>query len=373
MDSPRFKIKFYLAAFYFAYFAYIGVMLIYLPKTLYDLGYSAYEIGIIFGMIPLIRFFVPFVFLKHIKLTDRLFGWALFLFLLSSILFYFTIHDFTLFLLNHIFMGIVVSIIPPYVDSMALTHLKKENYGRVRLWGSVGFIIVAYVLADYVNNYLYVIHYLVAMVAFSGIFAGMLLRIEHFSPKEDSTVSEKSTFRLSTHWAFWVSIFLMQVGFGGFYNFFTIYEAEQGFSIDLIKYMWIFGVVCEVAMLTWQSGILKQYSLLILVKFTVLMSVFRWLILYLFPEVAAMSFLSQSFHALSFALYHTAVISYLHMVYKDKKLAQQFFSGFSYGLGMFVGANLSGLVYGPHLFLVSAGVTFLAWLILSKEKVVIEK
>ncbi|MEJ2437871.1 MAG: MFS transporter, partial [Sulfurovaceae bacterium] len=142
----------------------------------------------------------------------------------------------------------------------------------------------------------------------------------------------------------------MQLSFGGFYNFFTIYESEIGISLDMIRWMWIFGVICEIVMLYFQ-GPLLQKNLLQVIKITTLITALRWFMLYLFGQNVSMVFLSQSLHAFSFALYHTAVISYLFLLYSQKILAQQFYLGISFGLGGSLGALLAGKLYGDNLFL----------------------
>jgi PPP family 3-phenylpropionic acid transporter len=88
------------------------------------------------------------------------------------------------------------------------------------------------------------------------------------------------------------------------------------------------------------------------------------MILYLYPESVLLTFASQSLHAISFALYHTAAITYVFSLYSQKKLAQQFILGIAFGLGGSVGAVLSGQIYGEYLFLVEAMITFMAFAIL---------
>jgi len=75
-------------------------------------------------------------------------------------------------------------------------------------------------------------------------------------------------------------------------------------------------------------------------------------------------YFSQSLHAISFALYHTTTISYLFTLYEDKKLAQQFYYGISFGLGGFIGSIIGGYIYGESLFLASSLITSLSFLIL---------
>jgi PPP family 3-phenylpropionic acid transporter len=64
---------FNLSAFYFFYFATVGVYVIFLPKVLHDIGYGAFDIGIILALPPLMRFLTPFLFLKYIKLDQKMF------------------------------------------------------------------------------------------------------------------------------------------------------------------------------------------------------------------------------------------------------------------------------------------------------------
>jgi PPP family 3-phenylpropionic acid transporter len=109
------------------------------------------------------------------------------------------------------------------------------------------------------------------------------------------------------------------------------------------------------------QGPLLQRNLLNLLKAATLITAIRWLILYLFPDSLPLTFASQSLHAVSFALYHTAAISYVFTLYTQKKLAQQFFLGIAFGLGGSVGALLAGQIYGESMFLIEAIITLLAF------------
>jgi PPP family 3-phenylpropionic acid transporter len=185
------------------------------------------------------------------------------------------------------------------------------------------------------------------------LFGLMLIRYDNV--KHESAQSARA-FSLKRYWAFWVSVFLMQVGFGGFYNFFTIYETSHGISLEMTGWLWSFGVVCEIVMLYFQGPLLRRNLLRILQAATFITAV-RWLLLFLFPDSLLMTFLAQSFHAVSFALYHTAAISYVFSLYPQKRLAQQFFLGIAFGLGGAVGALLAGKLYGEYLFLYESLVT----------------
>ncbi|WP_143145222.1 MFS transporter, partial [Arcobacter sp. LA11] len=125
---------FKLSAFYFFYFAAVGVYIIFLPKVLNDLGYSAIDIGIIFALAPLMRFVTPFLFLKHIKLNQSVFKTALFLSVVCSALFYLTIENFYAFMINNAILGACLSLILPYLEVTAIKVLGKDRYGKSRLY-----------------------------------------------------------------------------------------------------------------------------------------------------------------------------------------------------------------------------------------------
>jgi PPP family 3-phenylpropionic acid transporter len=349
-----------LSTYYFFYFALVGVYIIFLPKVLLGLGYSAVEVGIIYAAAPFMRFLLPFIFRKYISLTPKVYLLALLFTFIGTLIFLGTVEYFWLYLVANLLFGAAMGVSLPYVETMALASLSKSQYGKVRLWGSLGFIVISLWLGKVLISAHEALYYLCATALLTFVFGALLMRHNqgsHASAKEDSS------FSLTKYWAFWVSIFLMQVGFGGFYNFFTIYETSHGISIEVISWMWSFGVICEVFMLYFQ-GPLLQRNLLNILQFATLVTALRWLLLYLYPDSVEITFASQSLHAVSFALYHTAAITYVFGLYTQKRLAQQFFLGIAFGLGGSVGAVLSGQMYGEYLFLMEAIITFSAFIVL---------
>jgi len=349
-----------LASFYFFYFAVVGVYIIFMPKVLSMVGYSASDIGIIFAAGPLVRFFVPFAFTRGMKLNKQSFNIAVVIMLFSSVSFYFSIDSFYKLLFSNIGLGIGLSLILPYIEVISLKTIGKERYGKIRLFGSVGFVLVALVLvkflssADIALNYLLVLIFLTAMVAF--------LIAKNADVSSEKVKEIENDISLLSDWKLWTGLTLMQVSFGAFYNFFTIYETDYGISLDMTIYLWSFGVVAEIFMLFFQGKLLRG-NLLLILQITTFVTAIRWFLLFLFPENFGILFFSQTLHALSFALFHSAAISYLYYLYKHKSLAQQFFSGITYGLGGFVGALYAGYVYElfpRYLFLSAAFIALMA-------------
>ena len=360
MTSAKPSLSLFLSAYYFFYFSLVGVYVIFLPKVLLELGYSASEVGIIYAAAPFMRFLLPFIFRHYLALTFKVYFLALMMTFIGTLLFLGTVNDFWSYFTANLLFGASMGISLPYVETIALASLSKSHYGKVRLWGSLGFMSIALLLGKILETPYEALYYLSTSAFLTLIFGGILVR--HDTVDHPNTL-DNSSFSLSKYWAFWLSVFLMQVGFGGFYNFFTIYQTDHGVSLEVTSWMWSFGVICEVFMLYFQ-GPLLQRNLLSILKFATLITAFRWFILYLYPDSVPIAFATQSLHAVSFALYHTAAITYVFSLYTQKKLAQQFFLGIAFGLGGSVGALLSGQIYGENIFLIEAIITFTAFVVL---------
>jgi PPP family 3-phenylpropionic acid transporter len=340
-------------------------------------GYSASDIGIIFAAGPLVRFILPFAFTRGLKLNIKSFNIAVVIMLFSSVAFYFAIDNFYKLLASNIGLGIGLSLVLPYIEVISLKTIGKERYGKIRLFGSVGFVLVALVLVKFLSsanialNYLLVLTFLTAIVAFV-----IAKKADASSSKSEEIHNDIS---LLADWKLWAGLTLMQVSFGAFYNFFTIYETDYGISMDMTIYLWSFGVLAEIFMLFFQGKLLRR-NLLLILQITTSVTAIRWFLLFLFPQNLTVLFFSQTLHALSFALFHSAAISYLFHLYKHQSLAQQFFSGITYGLGGFVGALYAGYMYElfpRYLFLSAAIIALMAswslylWSQKSKTNVVV--
>lgn len=351
-----------ISSFYFFYFATIAVYVIYLPAIMKGVGYTPFEIGVLFAAGPLSRFVAPFFFVSHFHLNRRTFYTGLGVSTVSAVAIWLFIGNFYMLLSLMVILGFFWSITLPFVEVLALETIKKENYGKSRLFGSVGFIVVGLLLGQgSLNADLALLVYIGCIVAtlVSGVVLGGYIQ------KEITRV--KAAFSQEARYALWVGLFLVQVAFGFFYNFFTIFEQSHGIPLDVISYLWSFGVLAEIIMFRIQTRVM-QFDTLFLIRLSVLIGGFRWFLVYLFPENTGVLYFSQSLHAFSFALLHTASISYINAIYKNRQLAQQFYVGIVFGLGGFVGSLLSGYLYGEQIFLFAGAIMLAAWGVLQLER-----
>ena len=78
-----------LSLFYYFYFSIVGIYIIFLPKILSEVGYAPSEIGVIFAMAPLVRFILPFMFIRGLTLNATIFKLALIVIVIAFVLFIF--------------------------------------------------------------------------------------------------------------------------------------------------------------------------------------------------------------------------------------------------------------------------------------------
>ena len=234
-------------------------------------------------------------------------------------------------------------------------------------------MLIGIVLGEKANNpsLVYILYVLFTLI--TAVFCFLLAKLDtNIATKQTLLENEKSSFMPQKNWQMWLSMFLLQFSFGAFYNFFTIYETTHGISLTTTTYLWGFGVLCEIAMFLFQGKFIDRINPINVIKFTIAATVVRWSLLYIFPYSLTASFISQSIHAVNFALYTTAVFLYLAKTYPDsKKLAQMFFYGIAYGLGGFLGAIFSGYFYSEKIYLYSAVSALLALIVLLPQKKVL--
>ncbi|WP_457560692.1 MFS transporter [Caminibacter sp.] len=340
---------FYLVSiYYFLFFTLIGDYVIFLPKYFSNF-FSPAEIGIIFSMMPIARFLTPFIFLKK-PLTKKDFILAISASLLSSVLLF--SKNFYLISLFFFILGASFSIIFPYIEAVAIEKL-KEKYGKSRLFGSIGFMLFG-IVAGYVDFNL-LIAFIILLIA-TNIFSLAFL--------EDKTISKSSAkFNFLKEWKFWAAVVFLQISFGGFYSFFTIYVTSHGISKEWVGWLFAIGVTAEIIVFLIQHRFINKKPPLFWIKLSIFLTSIRWGILYLFPSSLTLIALSQTIHAFSFALFHTSALLYLNKKYENKTLAQQFYAGIAYGFAAFLGSVLAGLWYGENLFLIESIIAFLGVLV----------
>ena len=344
-----------LSLYYFFFFAHVGIYVIFLPLYFKDLNYTPQEIGILFAALPISRFITPFFF-QDKSITPNIFKISL---LISAIMpLFLFINNFYVYLIVFIILGIVYAINLPYIEAIAINSLKGE-YGKVRLWGSIGFLAVA-LGGSYFSINIILLYFIINIL---NAYYGYKFVDFKFSIKKHF---EK--INLLKEWQFWLALILLQISFGGFYNFFTIYNLQHGIPKEINGWLWTIGVVAEVVIFIYQYKFLHKNNALFYIKLSLLMTAIRWFGFYIFSGNVFMIAILQILHLFSFAVFHTAALMYVSTKYKNQTLARQFYSGIGYGIAAFLGSIISGYLYGKNLFLYESLIVFIGFLVLLSKK-----
>ena len=335
--------------FYFLFFALIGDYVIFMPK-LFSHSFSPTQIGILFAMMPIARFLTPFIFLKN-PITKKDYILSILVAFFASLLI--LSKNFYLILFSFFLIGTSFAVVFPYIEAIAIEKLSTK-YGKARVMGSLGFMLYGIIFSYIKINHL-----------ISFIILMFLTSISAFYFREDKTIKKKtSKIDFIKNYKFWLGLILIQISFGGFYNFFTIYLIKNGINKEYVGWLWGIGVMAEIVVFLIGHRFLHKLNPLKWIKISVFLTSIRWLMLYLFSNSLVLIASSQLIHAFSFAIFHTSALLYINKTYENKTLAQQFYAGIAYGLAAFLGSIISGFLYGENLFLYESLIAFSGFLIM---------
>ncbi len=302
-------------------------------------------------MMPIARFLTPFIFLKK-PLTKRDYILSIFIAFLSSFLI--LTKNFYLILIAFFLIGASFAVLFPYIEAIAIERLKTK-YGKARVMGSIGFMLYG-ILFSYIK-----INHLISFIVLMSLTA-----LSAFYFKEDKTIKKSSSAKINflKDYKFWLGLILLQISFGGFYNFFTIYLINHGVDKKYIGWLWGIGVIAEIIIFLIGHKFLHKLPPIKWIKISIFLTSIRWAMLYLFANSIFLIALSQLIHAFSFAIFHTSALLYISKKYENKTLAQQFYAGIGYGLAAFLGSIISGFLYGNKLFLYESLIAFIGFLVM---------
>ena len=361
------------AAFYFAYYAALGAYSPYVGRFVDALGHGGYVVG---GMLVLwygSRVLGPPLWtmaLERSARPGRLFVAGCLATTLSFATFTLTESAFALLAVMAVF-GLFYNAVMPQFEAMTLTALgaSSQHYGRIRVWGSVGFLLVAGSYGALLDRFGSTAFPWLALPLFAALFwAGWLHRRDP-APEPVSEVAEAGhLWKRPGVRRFLLVALLMQLGFGPFYVFFTLHLQAAGHDGTTVGLLWATGVLVEIA-LFWQAPrLIERFGAPRLLSACMAVTVVRWTATALWPEVLPLMLLAQASHALGFALFHACCMRLMVEYFPGRRAAagQSLLYGFGSGLGGVLGSLLAAVAWvhsgGAAAFLLGAAATLLALL-----------
>lgn len=360
------------ALFYALYFALLGCIAPFWGLYLQHLEFSASDIGLLMGMFGVVRILAPNIWAAQ----ARHFNSTLHMIRLAGLL---TVVSFTLIFVARDLVWVAVvmmaygffwaAMLPQY-EALCMESLgnQLDRYSRVRLWGSLGFVITVGVLGAVFDQWGIVLLPVIMWILMVLITVNTWLVSQDKQPKEQ-VLGQASFLSLLTSKAvigFIVVNIFLQISFGPYYTFFSIFLESAGYSASLIGVFWAIGVIAEV-ILFWQFGrIMHLMSWRTWIAVSLIVTGIRWALTgYLLHSVWTLILL-QTLHAFSFAAMHAVSMRYIQSLFPGSLQArgQALYSSVSFGLGGAIGAFASGLLWeslgGTLVFLLAGIVSMLA-------------
>lgn len=353
-----------LALFYAAIFALIGVHLPFWPVWLTAKGLGAVEIGIIIAAgVGTKVIFNPLVAHAADRRGQRrpiMIGLAVAAFFIFA-LFGVTAGFWTILLVTVMFFA-VWSPIMPLGESLTMlsghkgpdddgsSDDKELDYGRIRLWGSLAFMATAVVAGQLLSGRSVDVIYwsILASLAFVAVAVSVLPRTQ--APKATgggfTTLDVLSDKRFVL---FITACALIQASHGVYYGFGTLNWQAQGYSENVIGWLWAEGVAAEIILFIFGVRLVNRLGSAGLIALGGLAGAVRWSLTGAADGLGMLVFL-QTLHAFTFAATHLGAIYFItrRMPASVSASAQSLYSAMVMGLALGLSALASGKLFSLH-------------------------
>jgi len=364
------------AALSASYFAHIGFFNPYLSLWLKDLGYGLFAIGLLTSVQSGTRLVAPYAwgwFSDHTGERVKLLRYSAMAALLLSVGLWF---DWSLpgLMLLLLLMFVNTSGMMPMSEA-AMAHLVSEGgqfdaarYGRVRLWGSLGFLVTvvaagAWFEAFGMGHFPAWAQATLLAVVLSAWWLPNLKEAPHHSDERADIAPVLRQPRV--RW-FFAAMFFHVLAHIFIYAFFSLYLDGLGYSKTVIGLLWALSVVIEIGWFFTQGRWLPLLSHSGWLVLAAALMVVRMLLTAGLPLVWPLLLLAQALHAVTFATHHTVCIALLsqHFPGRLRGRGQALYSVVGYGfpgvLGGLGGGWLSSVFGLASMFWLSAACAVVA-------------
>ncbi len=338
--------------FYFTYYAALGAYTPYVGRWVDALGHGGYVVGGMLGLWYGTRIVAPPAWAALTARSARPGRWFVAGCALSTALFacfLFTGSAWGLLAVMAVF-GLFYNAVMPQFEAMTLTALgpAPERYGRLRVWGSVGFLLVAGTYGALLDRFGGAAFPWLALPLFVLMLASAWPHRDDRPPPPPATIADAGhLWRRPGVRRFLLVAMLMQVGFGPFYVFYTLHLQAHGHSGGTVGALWALGVLIEIA-LFWQAPrLIARFGAPRLLLACVGTTVLRWALVALFPASLPIMAAAQVTHAMGFAIFHACCMRLMAEYFPGGRAGagQSLLYGFSQGLGGVLGAMMAALAW----------------------------
>lgn len=355
-----------LSSFYFWYYAALGAFTPYFAQWLHDLGQDATAISALMALWYATRVVAPPLWSSRTTASARPIRWLRAGALLTLLAFagFLWVRDFSALFAVMLAFSFFCNAIMPQFEALTLDTLgpRRADYARLRVWGSIGFILVSlgygWLLERHGSALLPALMLPLFAATTLSAFANGMPATHRFAPRDRPGAGE--TLRRPGVASFLAVAMLMQIGFGPYYVFFTLYLGQHGHGTDVIGVLWSLGVLAEIGMFMLAPRLLARFGPLRLMAWCLGLTALRWACTALWPQSWPLLVAMQLIHAMSFGIFHAACMHVASALFPGRFSAhgQALLYAISSGLGGVIGAGLAGLAWngggGLAAFLLAA-------------------
>ena len=361
-----------LSGFYFFYFAFVGAMSPFWGLYLKALTFNALQIGILMSLLQVMRIFAPNIW-GHIADRSGKRTRIVQIAAIGSVVAFIGVFFGTSFWWLFVVMaalGFFWSASLPLVEAMTLSHLGEGigGYGRIRLWGSIGFILMVVGLGYALDTFpITWLPWAVLLVMFGIVAFARVIPEASIVPCPTDHISVWQIVRKPEVASLLFACLLMAATHGPYYTFYSIYLVDHGYDKSTVGWLWALGVLCEIGIFLIIPRIFARVSPRQLILASFALGTVRFLIIAWGVESAWLIWGAQTLHAFTFGTYHAAAVGLIHQHFQGRHQArgQALYTSISYGMGGALGGLISGLTWdtwGPSwTFTLAAMSAALAW------------
>ncbi|WP_435594336.1 MFS transporter [Uliginosibacterium flavum] len=351
-----------LSAYYFFYFAFIGIFMPYFALYLQSRGFAAAQIGFLLAVMQWMRLLAPNLWGW---LADRL-GRRMPVLRVAALI---SLLGFMGIAWSTGFWGIAASLAvmgffwtaqSPLAEATTFNHLNgRPGYGAIRAWGSFGFVVTVLGMGWWLERAS------IDWVVYGGV--AMLLAIVISSlwvPEAPHCDAERvkgglwPIVRRPEVLALLASCMLMTSAHGALNVFYSIHLVAAGYSKSVVGLLWTLGVLAEILIFMWAPRLMQRFSIKALLLFALGCAILRFLLIGWCVDVIVVVLLAQLMHGITFGVNHIAAVSAISHWFGGQHQAQgqALYGSISFGAGGIIGSLASGWLWDG----VGAGWTYTA-------------
>ncbi|WP_373358891.1 MFS transporter [Acinetobacter lactucae] len=369
-----------LGGFYFFYYSIVGTFMPYWNLYLQDQGFNYQEIGVLSSIAIVTRFFAPLIWgwiadkSGKRMLLVRLATWMESCIWLAIFIVPNTFQSIALLMLIFSFFQNAILAQFEGVTLFWLGDQKAQLYGKIRKWGSVGFIVGVFTIGAILEivpiSMLPILLLIIASLAFIWSFT---IREPDSAPTSQKHLEPLlPVLKRPTVAAFFTIEFILLFSHAPFYSFYSNFLKSLSFSTTQIGFLWAMGVFAEIFMFSIAAKVFQYFSWRILVIVCLILTSIRWMLVAIFSHDFIGQLFAQCLHAFSFGLFHLIA---MRVIFQNFSAGQQGRGQALYstmwGLGVAFGSVLAGhfwnILSGEIIFMCASlivllGLGFVMWL-----------